>query len=316
MTRLACSLIFAFALSCTIPPADPLPEPAVIHAFTASAGAVDAGGTVSLSWVVSNAASLTLQEVSRGESIALPVATPPDAGEADGGDSADGGDEDGGVTDGGEGEPEDAGAVLQGSVEVTVLANSTYVLTAFNERHAPTTAVASVAVDTPPTEFFFAALPSTVSSGEATTLAWNAPGASTVTLHAQPGGAVATGGQTAAGQVVVTPDVPTVYTLSAHGTARALPVKVLPVIEDFIVWELPAPGPPGTVHVLLSWKTRGAAGLSLTHAGTTLLTVTEAGRAKEGSFDTFVPEGDISSLLVFELAVHNASGVATTSTSL
>jgi hypothetical protein len=142
MTRTLSFIVAGLSLAaCTVPPADPLAAAPTITGFTASGTDVDPGTTVTLSWAVTNAVSLRLEEALSGKVIPLATAS----------DDADAGSDAGEV---------DAGTPNE--VAIRVLHTSVFVLTATNARGASTTASVTVKAGGTPSELFFIAAPGSI----------------------------------------------------------------------------------------------------------------------------------------------------------
>lgn len=242
--------VLTFSACPEVPPPDPLSASPSVATFTASASQVSAGSSVTLSWKVENATSVRIDELSLGQVSGV--------------------------------------SGNEGTVEVSVGADSTYVLTARNDRGAADTAVLSVRVSGAARELLLVAVPEQINAGHAATLGWTAPGATSVTLTGNPGGAVDVQGQTASGSVVVTPSTTTEYTLTAaNGRTRTVTVAVAPVITSLTS---ATQSTDGGTSLTLSWTTIGAASLQLTGAGRgTLAGVTDAAQVAAGSFTETLP---------------------------
>lgn len=270
----ALALIGLLAGCPQVPNPDPLPAAPSIGEFKASATQVSAGATVTLSWKVENATEVRIDELSLGRVSGV---------------------------DGNE-----------GSVDVAVGADVTYVLTARNDRGAADSAIVSVRVSGTAREALLVAVPDAISAGESVALAWTAPGAASVTLSASPGGAIDIGGQSVAGTVTVTPSVTTVYSLVANGRTRSTTVTVTPGIGNLTATAVAADG--GT-HVRVEWTTTGATSVTLSGAGRgQLVEVTDAAQVASGSFEEALPADiDPSAFLTYELTA-SAGGASSTRT--
>lgn len=266
--------VLAFTGCPEVPPPDPLPASPSITSFTASASQVAAGATVTLSWKVENATSVRIDELSLGQVSGV--------------------------------------SGNEGTVDVSVGGDSTYVLTVRNDRGAADSAVLSVRVSGAARELLLVAVPEQVAAGQPTTLAWSAPGATSVTLSGTPGGAVDVQGQAASGSVVVTPSVSTEYTLTANGRSRTVSVTVAPTVTSLSATST-ATDAGSTVTV--SWTTLGATSLQLTGAGRgTLTSVTDAAQVASGSFTEALPsEIDPGQYFSYELTAV-AAGSSTSRT--
>lgn len=264
---LALAALVAFTGCPEVPPADPLPTAPTITTFSSSAATVAAGDKVTLSWKVENATSVKIDEVKLGTVSGV--------------------------------------SGNEGTVEVAIGDDSLFVLTARNDRGASDTAVVTVRVGEAEGEVRLSALPDTVNAGEAVTLVWSAPGATTVTLTAAPGGAVDVQGQAASGAVTVAPTANTTYTLTAGGRTATATVSVRPTLLTFGASALSADA--GST-VTLSWTTANATRVQLTAPGRgTLVDETDAAKVAAGSFDDVLPtEVDPGQLFPYQLTVTGA----------
>ncbi len=238
-------------MGCPPPPAPPeAPPPAPqIVAFSSSPETVKAGQSVTLSWETKNATKVELRHVPNG------IVSGADA--------------------------------LTGNTSVTAAADALYVLTASNDRGVRDSAAVWVDVDDGATEVVFIANPTTIRAGDPVVLAWNAHGASVVTLAPKGGANLDLGGQTASGSVTVRPAAETTYVLTVDGKALETTVGVLPSIDAFEVTPKSAtPGEPLTV----SWKTSAATKVTLKVGGDgVLVSETEPSRVADGTFEYVVP---------------------------
>lgn len=252
-----------------VPSPDPLPTSPSIASFTASAGQVAAGGTVTLTWRAENATSIRIDELSLGQVSGV--------------------------------------AGNEGTVEVSVGTDSVYVLTVRNERGASDSAIVSVKVNGAAREMLLVAVPENIASGQSASLAWNAPGASSVTLTAAPGGVVDIGNQGAAGTVVVSPAVTTTYTLTADGRTRSVTVNVAPEITTLVATVVSGDG-GSFIHV--AWATSGATRVTLAGTGRGQLTdVSDAAQVAVGSFDEPLPTAvDPGQYFTYELTATAGAG--------
>ncbi len=270
--------LFLFALTACPGKPDPVQPPpaAVVTSFTASSNTVMTPGTsVSLRWETQHARKVTLEHVGKG-----PVAI-------------------------------DATAAT-GSVDVAIAADSTFVLTAQGEGGTDS-AVQSVTLTGSGGGVLFDAAPRRIELGGSTTLVWNVPGATSVTIAASTGGNLDLRGQGAAGSVLVNPARNTQYTLTAGATTATVDVVVLPVVFSFTGTPSPDPGAP----VTLTWTTGGGAKLTLTRDGAAapLLVETMAARIAQGNFTdmppTLPPEGQLIYRLELEDGANKTTAVLT-----
>ncbi len=264
----------AFSACPTVPDADPLEVAPSITSFTSSAAEVAVGAQVTLSWKVANATSVKIEDVKLGAVS--------------------------GVTGN------------EGSVDVAITGESLFVLTARNDRGAADTAVVSVRVGASAGELLVTALPASIEAGQSTTLAWSAPGATVITLTANPGGAVDVGSQTSSGAVSVSPTATTTYTLTAGVRSVTTTVTVNPTLLSFTASSLSADA--GSM-VTLSWATANATSVRLSAPGRgTLADVTDAARVAAGTFDDVLPAVvDPGQLFAYELTVTGPGATLTRS---
>lgn len=263
-----------FAACPTVPPPDPLEAPPRVISFTASAGEVAKGSTITLSWSVENAKSLKIEEVRLGAVSGVSGDT--------------------------------------GSVDVIINDDSLFVLTVRNDRGASDTAVAVIHVGSAAGELLLTALPNSINAGESVTLAWVAPGASSITLVAAPGGPIDVGTQVASGSVLVSPTANTTYTLTAGTRSATTTVQVKPTLIAFDVSSLSADA--GST-ITLSWQTANATRVQLSAPGRgTLLDEMDAQRIANGSFmDTLPTQVDPGQFFAYQLTVTGAGVTLTDS---
>lgn len=257
-----------------VPDADPLAAPPRVLTFTTSAKEVPRGDRVTLTWTTENATSIKIEDVRFGAISGV--------------------------------------SGTSGSVETAISDETLFVLTVRNDRGASDTAVVVVHVAAEANqELLFSALPTLIKAGETATLAWSAPGASSVTLTANPGGAVDVGTQTSAGAVLVSPVVDTTYTLSANGKTATAQVRVRPTLLSFDASPLSA---DAGATVTLSWNTANATRVQLLAPGRgTLVDEMDAARVAQGSFDDTLPtQVDPGQTFPYQLVV---TGAGTTLTS-
>ncbi len=273
-TRFALVATLAVALSgCpgeTPPPPPPSPAPRV-ESFTLSATEIDAGGSVTLSWKVRDAASVELRDAKLGLVSGVEATS------------------------------------FEGSVEVAPSATTLYTLTALNDRGVGDSATVSVRVIGGAQSVTFVASPDRISAGESATLAWSAPGAKTVSLSTTAGEPVDLAGQTAHGTLVVKPPRTTTWQLSVDGKLYDTTVDVAPEISAFV----PSPTAATRGGALtLGWKTAGAVRVSVWSAGRgELHATTEASAIADGSFTETVPlSTDPAAALSYILRAESGSG--------
>lgn len=227
-----------------------VPAPPTIESFTVSEAEVAAGGQVTLSWKVTQASSIELSNANTGALASV------------------------------------ASDQFEGSTTVTITEDSAFVLTARGEAGSD---VKLVSVHVPGTQpsLFFRALPENIVGGQMTTLAWNAPGAASVTITDASNAAVDLKGQASSGAVLVAPTQSTSYTLTADGRTATVQVTVGPAVLEFSASA--ATVDPGAA-VTLSWKTAGAESVKLSLEGAgDLVTATDAATVAAGSHEYTVP---------------------------
>ncbi|MDP1828906.1 MAG: hypothetical protein Q8L48_36935 [Archangium sp.] len=243
-------------------------EPAPhIASFAASQTQVDVGTPVTLTWSTEGATEVTLEELSLG---ALGI----------------------------EGS--------SGSVVVNVTRSSLFVLTARNARGAAHRAVVAVSVFEAMGDLLLTATPTELDSGESVTLAWSAPGATSVTLTSA-SGPVDLGGQAASGLVTVTPTVTSTYTLTAGTRTASVTVTVRPTLLTFTATPDAIDVVDGGAAVTLSWTTANAERVQLLTPDRGALVDTTDGGLASGSFtDVLAGPIDASRLFRYELQVSGA----------
>ncbi len=144
------------------------PPPPTINSFTASPSSIVSGGSSTLSWNVTGATSLSINQ---------------------------------GIGD----------VTGNTSVQVTPAVTTTYVLTATNS-NGSTTANTTVTIVVPPTINSFAANPTTITIGNSSTLSWNVTGATTLSIDQGIGTVTGT-------SISVSPNSTRTYTLTASNIA-------------------------------------------------------------------------------------------------
>lgn len=266
--------LFLIALTACPGTPDPVPPPpaAVVSSFTVSTNMVTTPGTlVTLRWETQNTRKVTLEHVGKG-----PVAI-------------------------------DA-AAASGTVDVAITADSTFVLTAQGDGGTDS-AVQSVSLTGTGGGLLFDAAPRRIELGGSTTLVWNVPGATSVTIAASTGGNLDLRGQGASGSVLVNPARSTRYTLTAGASTANIDVVVLPVIISFSSTPSPDPGQP----VTLSWTTGGGTKLTLTRDGATMPLLTEMSAASiaQGSFEDMPPSLPVEGLLIYRLELEDGANKTT-----
>jgi hypothetical protein len=153
-----------------------------ITSFTASPTAITTGGTSTLSWATAGATSVDILDLTNTTIITT-------------------------------------GQPANGSFSVTPASTTIYRLRA-NGSCAPQTQDVTVTVCPVASASTFTAAPATINAGQNSTLSWNVPNASTVSIS----GVAGTFG--AAGSTTVSPSATTTYTLTAQGDAGCAPVTL------------------------------------------------------------------------------------------
>lgn len=255
----------------TAPQPDPIPPSPKIAKFTATPASVTPGQKTTLDWEVSDATTVTIADVARGD--------------VSGVDNK-----------------------LSGSVMVTPTTNALYVLSAVNARGAKATAVASVTVaGADASKLLFAAYPDTIAAGGTGTLVWSAPGAKAVTITPMGGAALDLKGQIAAGTVEISPTAgETTYTLDADGQTRTVTVK-----REVDITELVASKKLALVGdmVTISWKSAYGTKAVLSSPGRgELSSTTTAAEVANGSFADTIPTVANGTVLNYLLDVEGPAG--------
>lgn len=269
--QLIAGSLFVFA-ACTLPKPAPAPEAASITSFTTSSAEVaKAGEKVTLGWETTHATALTLEQLGVGPvSISMTEAA--------------------------------------GTASVTIDADAIFALTAVGEGGSDARFVSVKVKTAAGGGVLFTALPATIEGGESTTLVWNAPGATTVTLNPKGGAALDLSGQTRSGTLRVSPTQNTTYELHSDELVTEVTVVVQPRVIS-LVHEGPTPeaGKP----VLVKWQTAGGAQAVLTRLGnaTPLLTETDAAKVAQGQFTDTAPSPLApDTVLTYQLEVSGPGG--------
>ena len=228
-----------------------------ITSFTAAPTAIATGGTSTLSWATVGASSVDIIDLTNATVIAT-------------------------------------GQPANGSLSVTPAATTTYRLRATGPC-APQTQDVTVTVCPAASASTFTAAPATINVGQSSTLSWNVPNASTVTIS----GVAGTFG--ASGSTTVSPTNTTTYTLTAQGDSGCSPVTLqatvnviaCPAVAGSTFSAAPSSVGPGQSS-MLSWNVpnatsvtiSGVAGtfaasgsVSVSPSATTTYTLTAAGGA-------------------------------------
>ena len=230
-------------------PATVVPPPPSIESFTSSAASATRGGQVTLSWKTSAATSVELREASQG-ALAVPV---------------------------------DA---VTGTFEVTLDDNALFVLVARGPGGSDARAVSVRLAGQELGELTFQALPPDIAGGASSTLAWTAPGATSVTLTAgtQP---IDIAGQRTSGAVTISPAFDTTYTLTVDGVTKTATVTVQAAL---LTAELSPRSAEVGDSVTLRWTAAGADKVVVSSLGRGLLfEATTQAQVGAGSFVDVVP---------------------------
>ncbi len=252
----------------------PLPAAPVILTFTASAGTVAKGAKVTLSWNTTDAPTVELNNV--GVGLVTGVDNKP-----------------------------------SGTVDVTIDAQTLFVLSAVNKRGVKTTALVTVGLDGGSTRAFFAGLPELVAPGGAVTLVWSAPAAKVVTLTPMGGAALDLKGQLETGSVQVPLTTTTTFTLDADGTQKQVTIAVAQAAVELTVSK--ALAQPAEM-VTVSWKTTGASKVTLSSPGRgALVTETDPAKMAMGSFVDTLPNSGLGTIVPYVLTVAGSAADQTAS---
>ena len=219
----------------------PAPPPAAITGFTVSPSILASPGqSVTLEWGTSNASDVTIEQVGQG--------------------------------------PLDLGAnKASGRLTLTLQRDAIFLMTAQGAGGSDSRAT-SVTVRRRARSALFSAVPSTIEAGASSTLVWNAPGATAVSLEEVGGARLEVGTQLESGSVRVSPEKTTTYRLTADDKISTTTVSVAPTVLSFeSVGPAPAPGSLAT----LRWRTASATELTITRVG--------------GSSPITIPAADIAS---------------------
>lgn len=253
----------------------PAPPPATVTLFTVEPAVVSAPGeTVVLQWGTANASDVTIEQVGVG--------------------------------------PLDLGAEKNGGkLPVTVAGDTIFLITAQGAGGSDIRA-SSVTVQRRARSVLFSAVPSTVEAGAATTLVWNAAGASAVRLEEVGGAAIDVGTQLESGSVRVTPKRSTTYRLQADAVSATTQVTVAPTILSFSAGgAVPAAGEP----VELRWETASATAITLRRIGLATPLAVPAGQVATGRFTDTVP-ANLPADAVLTYVLDATDGSATVSKAL
>ncbi len=246
---------------------DPLPSPATIFSFKASAGVVTKGAKITLDWNTADAQTVEIDQVGVGLVSGI-----------------------------------DNKSI--GTAEVTIHAASLFVLSAINARGAKATALVTVGVEGGTGKASFAAVPGLIAAGESATLVWNAPGAKSIRVTPMGGSTLDLKGQGDLGTIEVKPLVTTVYTLNADGSEKQATVKVSARLSSFTASKsiaLPAE------LVTVSWKTAGATKVIVSTPGrAAAVTETDPMRMADGMFTMALPDAPLGTVVPFTIRVEGS----------
>ncbi|MFN7132019.1 MAG: hypothetical protein ACK4N5_08045, partial [Myxococcales bacterium] len=259
------------------PHPDPEPPPekpiAKIAAFTASPATLKKGETAKLSWVASDATSISLRERN-----GTPV-------------------------------PGVDAAALAGEVSVAPTATTTYILqatgTGGSDFAIAQVAVADEALEIPEAPLLLAAMPDTIDAGDKAVLVFSGPEKVVITAD---GSALDTG-EAKSGSVEVKPVVTTTYTAASGKQQVTAEVKVRPSVNQF--FSTPAGAAPGQ-KVRLTWTSVGATEIKLSERQRGELYTARPTELNEGSFEDTIPANlPHGAILQYALTVRNAAGIKT-----
>jgi hypothetical protein len=155
--------------ACTPPTVDPAvaPKAASIQSFTSSAPSLPSPGkSVTLTWATTDATAVSLEHVGVG-----PI----------------------------------SGTATSGNKEITLDRDGTFALTAEGEGGSDTRFVTVRVEGGEVAAPIFAAIPPSVRAGQGSTLLWNVPGATALTITPEGGAAIELGGQLESGSVAISP---------------------------------------------------------------------------------------------------------------
>ncbi|MBA2665140.1 MAG: lamin tail domain-containing protein [Bradymonadaceae bacterium] len=233
-----------------------LPLDPVISVLTATPSHVVAGTDTTLSWTVSGAESLTLEDA-LGNSIDI-----------------------------------SAKSLISDTISIQVDANSSYTLVATNRGGSATRTVDVTTGPVVNIEVFEALTSTEISFGQSVALRWVVEGASSLSLIRAPGGAVNIASKSIIEDtVIVTPSVDTTYVLTANGLEGPQTALVTIMIKRPTVTQFTADSQQIVIgeKVKLSWQTADATSVSiLSNQGGGNVDVTNQG-VSFGEFE-FQPE--------------------------
>ena len=199
-----------------------------------------------------------------------------------------------------------ANLAVDGTLDRTLTASRTYLLTATNDCGSVTRSI-TVRVRIPPTVDSFTRNPSTIDEGGSSLLSWETSDATAVSIN-QGVGTVPINGS-----VSVSPTVTTIYTITATNsdgtdtetvTVTVTPTLALPTIDSFSV------SPSSIVlgsSVTVSWQTTGATSVDVTAAGSSISGLLDGSA-------TYTP--DTLGSIVIGISATNSEGTVQQSTSI
>ncbi len=226
-----------------------LPEPAPkIVSFSASPDLIAFEGTTTLSWEITDAASIAIED-----GFGRPVNV-------------------------------DGAALDVGEVQVTVKVDSTFRLIATGRGGDRDVKEATVQIAAKP-NVSLRAETSQIPYGGSTDLIWSATGATRVIVATEDGETLLNTGDSTSGAIFVQPDVATIYVITAEGTggtvSAATAVHVIPKFESLVSLTEEAVR-PGT-EVEIAWVTLGAESVTISNQGGFTYETASAAEAANGS---------------------------------
>lgn len=277
---LALGALAVLALTgCPSPTPQVVEKAPVIKSFVATPGEVAPEEGVTLHWEVENATSVSVLQLGTG-----PVS---------GFDPA----------------------AQSGSVSLLVEKDTLFVLTARGPGGSDSQAAGVTVIAGQKRDVLFAAFPAEIAAGEASTLAWSAPGASEVSLVGPGNQQIDLGGKVTSGAIEVWPSTDATYVLTVDGVEHPATITVKPVIHHFTA-DVGAVTQNQTVR--LSWQAGGAEKLTLSRIGFGVLVTAEtAAQIADGSHEDTVP-ADLpdDGLVTWELTIEKGTQKVTRSLTL
>ena len=248
-----------------------------ITLFTASPTTITVGQTTTLSWTTTNATSITITATSGTTTRTVTTSS-----------------------------------LATGTVTDSPTATTTYtaVATGAGGTSAPQTAAVTVNALPVPQVTQFTANPTTVNSGQSTTLSWTTTNATSITITATSGTATKTltTSTLATGTVTDAPTAPTTYTAVATGAGGtsapvSVTVQIVPQITQFTAT-------PSTVSAgqttTIAWATTNATSVTITPS----VNQSEGGGGLNTTGSSVIP---VNATTVFTMMATGAGGTATAS---